>query len=97
MSMMSLLKTTALLSVEEVEPEIISVVDTENDQVIVTFTSLTGATYAVERSTTLESALWEELDDSVVAADATHTYLDPGAPSSGEPKYFDNVTQVEAP
>ena len=51
--------TTALLSVEEVDPEIISVVvDTENDQVIVTFTSLTGATYAVERSTTLESALW---------------------------------------
>lgn len=90
--MMSLLKTTALLSVEEVDPEIISVVvDTENDQV--TFT----ATYAVERSTTLESALWEELDDSVVAADATHTYLDPGAPSSGEPKYFYNVTQVEAP
>ena len=96
--MMSLLKTTALLSVEEVDPEIISVVvDTENDQVIVTFTSLTGATYAVERSTTLESALWEELDDSVVAADATHTYLDPGAPSSGEPKYFYTVTQVEAP
>lgn len=89
------LKTDASLPVIEVEAVITDfIVDFSQELLEITWTSNIGATYSVERSTDLVN--WLELDDSIVPAEATHTYSDPEVATLEGVKYFYRVTQLES-
>jgi len=68
--------------------------DLDNGRAEITFTSVSGRKYAIDRSSDLSPEGWLELDDEIVATGDTTSYLDLGLDFEVHPKRFYRVRLI---